>query len=133
MFEVYFDKFDSTKRKPVWDKGVISARDFAPRRYTVEGDNGRDYKRNRVHILPDTATALASFPPYVQSEPCDSDNSPEPNLTSDSYPTDTDDNPSRPTEASDLAPALSVHSPRPTRSCGPPKHLSDYDLSGPKS
>ena len=119
---VYYDKFDSTKRKPIWEKGTISAKNYAPRRYTVENENGREFRRNRVHIKPNTAPA--------QDPSSVNDNTelllPPASPASNDPP---NDNIASPKEPCDPVP---VYSPRPNRSIRQPGYLSNYDCSGPK-
>ena len=120
---VYYDKFDSTKRKAVWEKGVISEKSASPRRYSVDGNNGGQYVRNRIHIRnaerTETPSPAADRNPPPTPEIDDPDPAPIMNDPAD--------------EPNDLAPEPPTYSPRPTRSCGQPSYLNDYDCSGPRS
>ena len=120
---VYYDKFDSTKRKAVWEKGVISGKSASPRRYSVDGNNGGQYVRNRIHIRnaerTETPSPAADRTPPPTPEIDDPDPAPIMNNPAD--------------EPNDLAPEPPTYSPRPTRSCGQPSYLNDYDCSGPRS
>ena len=119
---VVFDKFDSTKRKPVWEKGVVrdTSRFTAPRRYGIEAESGHVFDRNRIHARPDLS---ASQPPQSNSE----QNTPD---------GPSNNNPEPPTQAleaipeapHDLAPTPAVFSPRPTRSTAgiKPARYNDY-------
>ena len=123
---VLFDKFDSTKRKAVWEKGVVSAHETAPRSYTIQGETGREFRRNRVHMMPNTSitqepdnphsTSETTIPEFVPEQLLPYDNPPQPEPISHDLP-------------HDLVPPPVINSPRPSRSCGKPAYLTDYDCN----
>ena len=101
---VVFDKFSSTKRKPVWEKGVVQETLTAPRRYGIESESGRIFNRNRAHARPDLSVSRS---PQSQREP---EMPPDP--INDNPGPITEDPEAIPEESHDIAPTPAVLSPR---------------------
>ena len=141
---VRFDKFDSTRRKAVWEKGHVISHDRAPRSYNIQGES-RQFRRNRLHIIPDKGTPpLSSEVPHASDptqcgpsvgnpDPCpptlDSPKK-QPHLSQSPEDINPDDALFSEPQADISSPSTGeTENPLPPRTRRPPSYLNDYDCS----